>query len=66
MVGGIVDSMDSEQIRRTFQWLIPDLVEAFRPLAPMIIPELIKGFNELATQEDGAGISLTFAERGEK
>ncbi|MBP1711719.1 MAG: hypothetical protein H6Q49_1921 [Deltaproteobacteria bacterium] len=66
LAGGIVDSMDSEQIRRTFQWLIPDLVEAIRPLAPIIVPELIKGFNELAIQEDGAGISLTFAEGAEK
>jgi len=66
LVGGIVDSMDSEQIRRTFQWLIPDLVEALRPLAPIIVPELIKGFNELVIQEDGAGISLTFAEGAEK
>ncbi|PKN85517.1 MAG: hypothetical protein CVU51_08715 [Deltaproteobacteria bacterium HGW-Deltaproteobacteria-1] len=66
LVGGIVDSMDSEQIRRTFQWLIPDLVEALRPLAPIIVPEIIKGFNELAIQEDGAGISLTFAQGAEK
>jgi len=66
LAGGIVDSMDSEQIRRTFQWLIPDLVEALSPLAPIIVPELIKGVNELVTQEDGAGISLTFAQVAEK
>ena len=65
VVGGIVDSVDSEQIRRTVQWLIPDLVEAFRPLAPVIVPELIKGFTELTACEEGAGIFVSLAERGE-
>ncbi len=62
LVGGIVDSIDSEQVRRISKWLIPDLVEALRPLAPIVLPELIKGFNELVTPEEGAAISLSFAE----
>jgi hypothetical protein len=66
LVGGIVDSIDSEQVRRISKWLIPDLVEALRPLAPIVLPELIKGFNELVTPEEGAAISLSFAEGGEK
>lgn len=66
LMGGIADSIDSEQVRRISKWLIPDLVEALRPLAPIIIPELIKGFNELTPREEGAAISLSFAEGGEK
>jgi hypothetical protein len=66
LVGGIVDSLDMEQVKRVARWLIPDLVEAFRPLAPAIVPELIKGLHELAAGEEGSGISVSFCAGGEK
>ncbi|HHO77375.1 MAG TPA: hypothetical protein ENN05_13240 [Deltaproteobacteria bacterium] len=66
LVGGIVDSIDSEQVGRISKWLIPDLVEAFRPLAPIIMPELIKGLNDLMTQQEGTGICVSSSAGGEQ
>jgi hypothetical protein len=47
LLGGIADSVDTEQVRRICGWLIPDLVDALRPLAPVIVPELIRGLQDL-------------------
>ncbi|HOS96941.1 MAG TPA: hypothetical protein PLU54_04740, partial [Deltaproteobacteria bacterium] len=65
LAGGIVDSVDTEQVRRVARWLIPDLVEALRPLAPAIVPELVKGLQVLAAGEEGSGISVSFCAGGE-
>jgi hypothetical protein len=40
LVGGIVDSLDTEQARRICSWLIPDLADAVRPLIQAIAPEI--------------------------
>ena len=66
LVGGIVDSVDAGQLGRIARWLIPDLVEALRPLAPVIVPELIKGIHELANGEEGLIISASTASGGEQ
>jgi len=49
LAGGIVDSVDTEQVKRICAWLIPDLVDAIRPLVPVILPEIIRGFNDLTS-----------------
>lgn len=66
LVGGIVDSVDAEQVRRIVRWLVTDLVEAIRPLAPVVVPELVKGLQELANEEESGGISISTASGGEK
>jgi hypothetical protein len=44
---GIADSIDSGEIEKTLKWLIPDLVQAFKPLSPVVMPELIRGLSEM-------------------
>ncbi len=49
LAGGIVDSVDTEQVKRICAWLIPDLVDAIRPLVPVIMPEIIRGLHDLTS-----------------
>jgi hypothetical protein len=56
---GIADSINSEEVSKTFQWLIPDLIDAIRPLSPAFVPALAQGLNELAASADiGSGNGL--------
>ncbi len=66
LAGGIADSVDTERLRRTCEWLIPDLVDALKPLAPAVMPEIIKGLKDLAGSHDMAGASIFAAAGGEK
>ena len=50
---GIADSVDPGEIEKTLKWLIPDLVQAVKPLAPVIIPELIRGLSEMINPDGG-------------
>jgi hypothetical protein len=53
---GIADSINSEEVAKTVQWLIPDLIDAIRPLSPAFVPALAQGLNELAASADiGSG-----------
>jgi hypothetical protein len=66
VAGGIADSVDAEQVRRVCEWLIPDLVDALRPLAPIIVPEIIRGLGELAGPDHASGSTSAFAAGGER
>jgi hypothetical protein len=46
-LSGVVDSVDFEEVRRTARWLVPDVVDAVRPLAAAVMPQLIKSLSEL-------------------
>lgn len=52
-LSGVVDSVNVEEVRKTFQWLIPDVVEAVRPLASTVMPFLIKALSGLISPDDG-------------
>jgi hypothetical protein len=53
---GIADSINSEEVAKTVQWIIPDLIDAIRPLSPAFVPALAQGLNELAASADiGSG-----------
>ncbi len=50
---GIADSIDQDEIEKTLKWLIPDLVQAVKPMAPVIMPELIRGLSEMINPDGG-------------
>jgi hypothetical protein len=52
-LSGVVDSVSPEEVRKTARWLIPDLVNAIKPLAVEMMPFIIKGFSELISPDDG-------------
>jgi hypothetical protein len=53
LAGGVVDSLSNEEVGRTFKWLVPDLVQAVKPLAPTIMPVLIRGLSEMIRPDGG-------------
>lgn len=54
LAGGVADSLDEEEIINTAQWVVDDLVKAFKPLAPRLMPVFIKGLNEMLSPQAGA------------
>jgi hypothetical protein len=53
-LSGVVDSVDSEEVKRTVQWLVPDVVDAIKPLATTVMPQLIKSLSELISPDEGS------------
>jgi len=53
LAGGVVDSLDPEEIKETAQWLAGDLVQALKPLAPTLMPVFIKALSELLSPDGG-------------
>jgi hypothetical protein len=52
LVTGVVDSVSTDEVSRTAEWLIPDLVNAVKPVASAIMPELLKALSDLI-RDDG-------------
>ena len=53
LASGVVDSLSAEEVGKTVNWLIPDLVQALKPLAPAIMPALIRGLCEMINPDAG-------------
>jgi hypothetical protein len=53
LTSGVVDSLDQQEIKNTAQWLVADLVQALKPLAPTLMPVFIKGLSDLLTPQSG-------------
>lgn len=53
LVSGVVDSINPEEVRKTASWLIPDFIEAIRPLAGEVMPILLQSLSGLMTSEYG-------------
>jgi hypothetical protein len=53
LVSGVMDSVSIEEARNTTKWLIPDMVEAIKPLATAVMPALIKGLSDLISPDQG-------------
>jgi hypothetical protein len=53
LVSGVADSMNHEDMEKTARWLIPDLVEATKPLAAAVMPVLIQGLTEMLRPAGG-------------
>jgi hypothetical protein len=47
LMTSVVDSVSTDEVEHTAEWLIPDVVNALKPLATAIMPELLKGLTEL-------------------
>ncbi len=52
-LSGVVDSVNADEVRKTFQWLIPDVVEALKPLAAVVMPLIIRALSELINPDGG-------------
>ncbi len=61
MAGGVVDSLSTDEVGKTLKWMVPDLVQAVKPLAPAIMPVLIRGLSEMISPDAG----VTSPEQGE-
>jgi hypothetical protein len=53
LAGGVVDSLDQEEIGEVAQWLVSDLAQALKPLAPTLMPVFIKALSELLSPQGG-------------
>jgi len=52
ILGGIADSVNTDELKATARWLIPDVVSAVKPLMSGLVPELIRGLCELLSPDD--------------
>ena len=55
LLTGVVDSISSDEVAKTAQWLVPDVVNALKPLAQAMMPELLKGLAELIRDDGYSG-----------
>ena len=55
LLSGVVDSIYSDEVAKTAQWLVPDVVHAVKPLAQAMMPELLKGLAELIRDDGYSG-----------
>ena len=53
LAGGVVDSLDQEEIGAVAQWMVSDLAQALKPLAPTLMPVFIKALTELLSPQGG-------------
>lgn len=52
LLSGITDSVSTEEVGKTAQWLIPDFVDAVKPLAAEVMPILMKSLRDLMNPDD--------------
>lgn len=50
-VAQTISSMDSYEVAETARWFTADMVEAFRPLAPEVLPPVIRGIADILKME---------------
>ena len=50
-----ITSLDRYETGETARWFTADMVEALKPLAPEILPPIIRGVADLLAQDDGTG-----------
>ncbi|HPD22350.1 MAG TPA: hypothetical protein PLP60_11855, partial [Deltaproteobacteria bacterium] len=49
----VADSLDPHEIRQTLQWLVPELLDAFRPVLVEVMPLIISGLCEMISPDGG-------------
>ncbi|HPA71962.1 MAG TPA: hypothetical protein PKY31_06825 [Spirochaetota bacterium] len=54
-VAQTISSLDRYEASETARWFTADMVEALKPLAPEILPPVIRGIADLLKQDDGSG-----------
>lgn len=74
LLRGFADSVDEDELQKTAQWFVPEVVGTFKTLAPAIMPSLINGFCDMVkadqSEESNKAIenlrSVILADGGEK
>jgi len=47
LLRGFADSIDEDELQKTAEWLVPEVVSIFKTLAPAAMPTLINGFCDM-------------------
>lgn len=47
LLRGFADSVDEDELQKTAQWFVPEIVGTFKTLAPAAMPSLINGFCDM-------------------
>jgi phage-related protein len=53
IAGSIADSVDAEELRAAAEWLIPEIVEANRPVIAAFMPAIINAVCDILCPQDG-------------
>jgi hypothetical protein len=53
IAGSIADSIDTIEFKATADWLIPEIVEAARPILSSAMPKLLNEFTKMLCPQDG-------------
>jgi len=53
VASSVVTSVDMEELKTASEWVIPEVVEALRPVTPEVAPSLIRGLCEILLPEEG-------------
>lgn len=51
LLRGFADSVDEDELQKTAQWLVPEIVGTFKTLAPAAMPSLINGFCDMVNAD---------------
>ncbi len=51
-------SLDGYEARETAEWLMADIVESIKPIAPEVLPPVLNGIADLITPDDGRSDEL--------
>ncbi|MEA3470106.1 MAG: hypothetical protein U9R24_00110 [Thermodesulfobacteriota bacterium] len=53
LMNSVVNSIDTAEIKTASEWIIPEIVEAFKPVTSEVAPSVIRGLCEILSPEDG-------------
>ncbi len=51
LLRGFADSVDEDELQKTVRWLVPEVVNTFKTLAPATMPLLINGFCDMVKSD---------------
>jgi sulfur transfer complex TusBCD TusB component (DsrH family) len=51
---GFADSIDTDELEKAARWVVPELIDAIKPLGKAVVPSLINGFCELVRSDEGS------------
>jgi len=52
-LAGLATTIDTDELKDAAAWIVPAAVDAFKPLAALIMPPVLRGLAELLTPEPG-------------
>jgi len=60
LLRGFADSVDEEELQKTVQWMVPEVLGTFRSLASAAIPALMDEFCEMVRQNQNEKFQKAF------